>query len=103
MSIPRNLSKIADNIDSNGVLTASGGGLPSQTSQSGKYLTTDGTNSSWATVAVGGGPIIQNETSVSTSQVIASGSNGQSFGPITVNTGATVTVATGQKWIIFNY
>jgi hypothetical protein len=50
MSIPRNLSKIADNIDSNGVLTASGGGLPSQASQSGKYLTTDGTNSSWATV-----------------------------------------------------
>jgi len=50
MSIPRNLSKIADNIDSNGVLTASGGGLPVQTSQSGKYLTTDSTNASWATV-----------------------------------------------------
>jgi len=50
MSIPRNLSKIADNIDSNGVLTASGGGLPTQTSNTGKYLTTDGTSASWATV-----------------------------------------------------
>jgi hypothetical protein len=47
------------------------------------------------------GPIIQNATSILTSQIIASGSNGQSFGPITVNTGATVTVATGQMWLVY--
>lgn len=33
--------------------------LPSQTGQSGKYLTTDGTNASWGTVSAGG---IQNES-----------------------------------------
>jgi len=62
MSIPRNLSKIADNVDSSGVLTVTGGGTgattattgfnalaPSQTSNSGKLLTTDGTNASWTT------------------------------------------------------
>jgi len=101
MSIPRNLSKIADNIDSNGVLTALGGGLPSQTSQSGKYLTTDGTTSSWATVITGGGPITQNESIVSSNQVIASGSNGFSVGPLTVNTGVTATIATGQRWVVY--
>jgi hypothetical protein len=47
------------------------------------------------------GPIIQNATSILTSQIIASGSNGQSFGRITVNTGATVTVATGQMWLVY--
>jgi hypothetical protein len=38
---------------------------PSQTSQSGKYLTTDGTNTSWATVAGGGGVSASNDTSTS--------------------------------------
>lgn len=32
----------------------SGGGLPSQSGQSGKFLTTDGTNASWATISAGG-------------------------------------------------
>jgi hypothetical protein len=39
---------------------------PSQTSNSGKYLTTDGTNTSWATVAGGGGVSASNDTSTST-------------------------------------
>jgi len=126
MSIPRNLSKIADNIDSNGVLTASGGGLPTQTSQSGKYLTTDGTNASWsevdglpsqtgntgkylttdgtnpswATVAAGGGPITTNADSISANQTISSGTNGFSVGPVTIQSGYSVTVASGQRWVI---
>jgi len=39
-------------LDANGdaVWQAGGGGLPSQTGQSGKFLTTDGTDASWATV-----------------------------------------------------
>ena len=45
--------------------------------------------------------IKQNETSVSVNQTIASGSNGQSLGPITVNTGIAVAVATGQYWNIY--
>ena len=79
---------------------ALGDALPAQTGNSGKYLTTSGTTPSWATVETGGGPIAQNATSISTNQVLASGSNGQSVGPISVNTGVTVTVGTGQRWII---
>jgi len=42
-------------IDANGILTSSGGGtaLPSQSGNSGKYLTTNGTSVSWGTI-VGG-------------------------------------------------
>jgi hypothetical protein len=124
---------------------------PSQTSNSGKYLTTDGTNSSWATVAAGAA--ISNDTStatnlypmfaaatsgtpttlytskakylykpstgelsasahvssngihvnnatVSASYTIASGNNGLSVGPVTVASGQSVTVSTGQRWVI---
>ena len=73
---------------------------PSQTSNSGKFLTTDGSNSSWATIVTGGGPITKNATSISASETIASGSNGLSVGPMTINTGVTVTVATGQTYVI---
>ena len=76
---------------------------PSQTGNSGKFLTTDGTDSSWATIVTGGGPITKNATSISANETIASGSNGLSVGPMTVNTGVSVTVATGSKWVILNY
>jgi hypothetical protein len=39
--------------------------LPSQTSQSGKFLTTDGTNVSWATVSGGSGTITIGSTAIS--------------------------------------
>lgn len=124
---------------------------PSQTSNSGKYLTTDGTNSSWATVVSGAS--ISNDTTTSTnlyplfaaatsgvpttiytgntkylykpstgelqapavissngininsatvsaSYTIASGKNGFSVGPITVASGQSVSVSSGQRWVI---
>jgi hypothetical protein len=74
--------------------------LPSQSGNTGKYLTTDGTNASWATVAAGGGPISFNADSVSTNQTISAGSNGFSVGPITIQSGYTVTVSSGQRWVI---
>jgi hypothetical protein len=50
MTISRNLSALAQYIASGGILgqTAS---LPTQTSNSGKFLTTDGTTASWGTVS----------------------------------------------------
>jgi len=73
---------------------------PSQTSNTGKYLTTDGTNTSWATVAAGGGPITQNTDSISTNQTIAAGSNGFSVGPMTIQSGYSVNIASGQRWVV---
>lgn len=73
---------------------------PSQSSNTGKYLTTDGTNTSWATVVTGGGPITQNADSVSSNQTVATGSNGFSVGPMTIQSGYSVTVASGQRWVV---
>lgn len=124
---------------------------PSQTSNTGKYLTTDGTNTSWAPVVSGatisndtstasnlypmfsnatsGTPttvytsnakllykpstgelqasemvasngIFVNNTTVSASYTIASGYNAMSVGPVTVASGQSVTVTSGQRWVV---
>jgi hypothetical protein len=93
------------------VLTSAGSGaaptwaavssLPTQTSNAGKFLTTDGTTASWtSTTAAAGGAIYANTTTISTTYTIPAGSNGFSVGPITVANGTTVTVSSGQRWVI---
>jgi len=56
------------------------------------------------TIASAGGsaatPITQNLDQVTANQTIASGSNGFSVGPITIQSGFTVTVASGQRYVI---
>jgi hypothetical protein len=122
---------------------------PSQTSNSGKFLTTDGTNSSWATAST----TISNDTSTSTNvyplfssatsgtittaytsnakflykpstgdlsatahvssngitinadavasnYTIQTGNNGFSVGPLTINSGVTITISSGQRHVI---
>jgi hypothetical protein len=71
---------------------------PSQTSNSGKYLTTNGTDTSWVSPI---NPITINSTTITTAINIASGENGFSVGPMTVGTGGSVTVASGQQWVVF--
>ena len=44
--------------------------------------------------------ILVNNTTVAASYTIASGSNGMSVGPMTVNSGVTVTVSSGQRWLV---
>jgi hypothetical protein len=92
------------------VLTVAGGvptwatpasGLPSQTGNAGKFLTTDGTNASWAnTGAAAGGSIYVNTTTISANYTIASGENGFSVGPMTISSGVAVTVSSGQRWVV---
>jgi hypothetical protein len=73
---------------------------PTQTSNAGKYLTTDGTSVSWDYVSTALVPITQNADNVTTNQTIAAGANGFSVGPITIQSGITVSVASGQRWVI---
>lgn len=94
-------------VDSKGRITAAssgGSGLPSQTGNSGKYLTTDGTNASWATVAGGGNTttngLYEHANTITTNYTIGTGNNAMSSGPITVATGASVTVPTGSTWTV---
>ena len=51
-------------------------------------------------VPVAGNGIMVNSTTVSTSYTIASGTNGFSVGPITINSGQAVTVSSGQRWLV---
>lgn len=73
---------------------------PTQTSNAGKYLTTNGTSVSWDYVSTALVPITQNADNVTTNQTIAAGANGFSVGPITIQSGITVSVASGQRWVI---
>jgi len=124
---------------------------PSQTSNSGKYLTTNGTTTSWDTVVSGasisndtstasnlfplfasattgvpttvftsntkllykpstgefkvdvpiaGNGIFVNAQAVSSNYTIDTGNNGMSAGTVSVNSGITVTIATGSVWTV---
>jgi len=44
--------------------------------------------------------LLVNNATVSASYTIASGNNGLSVGPITVASGQTVTVSSGQRWVV---
>lgn len=49
---------------------------------------------------VGGMGYIENDATISTSSTINTGRNAISGGPITVNSGVTVTVPTGSRWTV---
>ena len=77
--------------------------LPSQTGNSGKFLTTDGTDASWQTIATGNTTatgIWENANTISANYTVTTNYNAMSVGPITVASGVTVTVPSGSTWVI---
>jgi hypothetical protein len=46
------------------------------------------------------GAMLVNKTEVITSYTLPAGSNAISVGPITIDSGATVTITSGQRWVI---
>lgn len=50
--------------------------------------------------AQAGGAIVTNKSVASVSYTIASGENGMSVGPVTINSGVTVAVSSGQRWLV---
>jgi len=50
--------------------------------------------------AQAGGAIITNKDVASVNYTVTSGENGLSVGPITVNSGVTITVTSGQRWVV---
>ena len=46
------------------------------------------------------GALVVNATTVTESYTVESGTNAQSVGPITVASGITVTVSSGQRWLV---
>jgi len=78
--------------------------LPSQSGHAGKYLTTDASSASWATLDTDANTttkgLYEHEHTIDANYSIASGSNALSAGPITIDTGYSVTVPTGSTWVI---
>jgi hypothetical protein len=82
-------------------------GLPDQTGNEGKYLTTDGTEASWEEVggggAKGGGTdeiFWENGQSITTNYTITSQKNAGTFGPVEIDSGVTVEIPAGSVWVI---
>ena len=73
-------------IGSAGQVLTVAGGIPSWATPSGSNITTLG--------------LYENSATISANYTIGTGNNAMSAGPITVNTGVTVTVPTGSTWTI---
>ena len=78
--------------------------LPSQSGNAGKYLTTNASTASWATLDTDANTttkgLYEHAHTISVNYSITSGNNAITAGPITINTGISVEVPTGSSWII---
>jgi hypothetical protein len=50
--------------------------------------------------ASAGGVIYENSTTISSNYTLSTNKNGMSVGPISIDGGVTVTVPSGQRWVI---
>jgi len=90
--------------DTGGMTWAEVDALPTQTSNSGKYLTTNGSAASWATLDTDANTttkgLYEHEHTIDADYSITSGNNAISASPITISSGYSVTVPTGSTWVI---
>ena len=90
--------------DTGGMTWAEVDALPSQTGNAGKYLTTDATNASWATLDTDANTttkgLYEHAHTIASNYSITSGNNALSAGAVTINSGVSVTIPTGSTWII---
>jgi len=49
---------------------------------------------------LGNNGLTVNNNTVTVSSTLASGQNAMSVGPITINSGITVTISSGQRWVV---
>ncbi len=80
--------------------SATSGSASSLFTSNAKLLYKPSTGELKVDVPIAGNGITVNSTTVAASYTIASGTNGFSVGPITVNSGVTVTIAAGQRWYV---
>ena len=71
---------------------------------SGQFLQSNGASvPTWveAPGAQAGGVIYENSLVISSNYTLTTAKNGMSVGPITINSGVSVTVPSGQRWLVF--
>jgi len=66
-----------------------------------KYLYKPSTGELQASELIAGNGLILNNTTVASSYTIQTGNNAMSVGPVTIATGQSVTVSSGQRWLVF--
>jgi hypothetical protein len=65
-----------------------------------KLLYKPSTGELQASAVVASNGIVVNNATVAVDYTIPSGSNAMSAGPVTINSGITVTVASGSTWVV---
>ena len=63
----------------------------------------EGYTSAWGSIGGGasaGGVIYENGVTISSNYTLSTNKNGMSVGPITIGTGVTVTIPSGQRWVV---
>ena len=65
-----------------------------------KYLYKPSTGDLQASQVVASNGLVLNSSTVATSYTIATGNNAMSVGPVTVASGQSVTVSSGQRWVV---
>lgn len=71
---------------------------------SGQFLQSNGASvPTWVAApgAQAGGVIYENSLVISSNYTLTTAKNGMSVGPITINSGVSVTVPSGQRWLVF--
>jgi len=90
--------------DTGGMTWAEVDALPSQSGNAGKYLTTNASTASWATLDTDANTttkgLYEHAHTIAANYSITSGNNALTAGPITINSGVSVTVPTGSTWIV---
>ena len=79
-------------------------GLPSQSGNAGKFLTTDASDASWAVLDTDANSttkgLYEMANVISANYVIGNNNNAISAGPITINSSISVTIPSGSTWVI---
>jgi len=90
--------------DTGGMTWAEVDALPSQSGNSGKFLTTDASDASWATLDTDANEttkgLYEHAHTIAANYSITSGNNALSAGAVTINSGVSVTVPSGSTWVI---
>jgi len=89
---------------SGGMTWAEVDALPSQSGNSGKFLTTDATNASWATLDTDANTttkaLYEHSNVISANYTIGNNNNAMSAGPITINSNVSLTIPSGSTFVI---
>jgi collagen type VII alpha len=102
-TLNQNTTGTAGNVTGIVAVANGGSGTATPSLVAGTNITVTGSWPNQTITSTGGSsatPITQNLDQVTSNQTIAVGSNGFSVGPITVASGFSVTVASGQRWVI---